>query len=180
MEPMTGEVVDEVLVTVMRAPRTYTREDIVEIHGHGGPVLLHRILGLLIEQGVRLAEPGEFTKRAFLSGRIDLTQAEAVMDLIQAKTRASGRAALTRLQGALGREIQDLRDRLSFLLAYIEAAIDFRKRTWSRFHPPEPDVGGGVWLMSSDSSTRRKKAVSCGMGWPRLLSDDRMSENQAS
>ena len=125
MESLTGEGVDEVLVTVMRAPRTYTREDIVEIHGHGGPVLLHRILGLLIEQGARLAEPGEFTKRAFLSGRIDLTQAEAVMDLIQAKTEASGRAALNRLKGALGREIQDLRDRLSFLLAYIEAAIDF-------------------------------------------------------
>jgi len=125
MEPLTGEVVDEVLVTVMRAPRTYTREDIVEINAHGGPLLLRRILGLLTDQGARMAEPGEFTQRAFLSGRIDLTQAEAVMDLISAKTEASGRAALNRLQGALGREIQEVRDRLSFLLAYIEAAIDF-------------------------------------------------------
>ncbi len=125
IEPLTGEVVDEVLVTVMRAPRTYTREDIVEINAHGGPLLLHRILGLLMDQGARMAEPGEFTKRAFLSGRIDLTQAEAVMDLISAKTEASGRAALNRLKGALGREIQEVRDRLSFLLAYIEAAIDF-------------------------------------------------------
>lgn len=125
IEPRTGEVVDEALVTVMRAPRTYTREDIVEINAHGGGLLLHRILGLLMGQGARMAEPGEFTKRAFLSGRIDLTQAEAVMDLISAKTEAGGRAALNRLKGALGREIQEVRDRLSFLLAYIEAAIDF-------------------------------------------------------
>ncbi len=125
IDPPSGRAIDEVLVTVMRSPRTYTREDVVEINAHGGPFLLDRILSLIIRQGARLAEPGEFTKRAFLNGRIDLTKAEAVMDLIQAKTEASYRAAMIRLEGALGREIHDLRDRLRGLLAIIEAQIDF-------------------------------------------------------
>ena len=125
LDPTTGERIDEVIVSVMRGPRSYTREDVVEINGHGGPVLLHRILELLIRHGARLAEPGEFTKRAFLNGRLDLTQAEAVMDLIRAKTDAGCRAAMKRLEGALGREVQSVRDALSALLANIEAAIDF-------------------------------------------------------
>ena len=125
VDPATQERIDEVLVGVMRGPRSYTREDVVEINGHGSPVLLHRILELLIHQGARLAEPGEFTQRAFLNGRFDLTQAEAVMDLIRAKTDAGCRAALKRLEGNLGREIRDLRETLSLLLASIEAAIDF-------------------------------------------------------
>jgi tRNA modification GTPase len=125
IHPATHERIDEVLIGVMHGPRSYTREDVVEINGHGGPVLLHRVLELLIHQGARLAEPGEFTKRAFLNGRFDLTQAEAVMDLIRAKTDVGCRAAMKRLEGGLGREIRDLREKLSLLLAYIEAAIDF-------------------------------------------------------
>jgi tRNA modification GTPase len=129
-DPETGEAVDEVLVSVMRSPKTFTREDTVEINAHGSPTVLYRILTLVLARGCRLAEPGEFTKRAFLNGRLDLTAAEAVMDLIQAKTDASSRAALRRLQGGLGREIRSLRDKLSDLLALAEANIDF----------PEEDV----------------------------------------
>ncbi|HXZ26104.1 MAG TPA: tRNA uridine-5-carboxymethylaminomethyl(34) synthesis GTPase MnmE, partial [Nitrospiria bacterium] len=94
LNPVTGEPIDEVLVTVMRAPRSYTREDTIEISGHGGPVVLARILELCLTAGARLAEPGEFTKRAFLNGRLDLTQAEAVMAMIQAESEAAHRIAL--------------------------------------------------------------------------------------
>ena len=113
------------MLAVLRAPRTYTRADTVEVYCHGGALLLHRILDLLIRQGARLAEPGEFTKWAYLNGRIDLTQAEAVMDLIRAKTEAGQRAALAQLDGALHRRIALLRDEAVRLLAEIEAGIDF-------------------------------------------------------
>jgi tRNA modification GTPase len=89
VDPASGQTVDEVLLLVMRAPRSYTREDVVEIHCHGGPLPLRRILALVLDAGARLAEPGEFTKRAFLNGRLDLSQAEAVIDVIRAKTDAS-------------------------------------------------------------------------------------------
>ena len=124
-DPVTGERLDEVLFAVMRAPRTYTRADTVEFYCHGGTLLLHRILDLLIRQGARLAEPGEFTKWAFLNGRIDLTQAEAVMDLIRAKTEAGQRAAMAQLEGGLHRQIVQLREEAVRLLAEIEAGIDF-------------------------------------------------------
>jgi tRNA modification GTPase len=137
----TGERLDEVLVSVMRAPRTYTREDTVEINAHGGPLLLHRILEALVEEGARMAEPGEFTQRAFLSGRIDLTQAEAVMDLIQAKTESSCRAALSRLEGALGKEIQEIRERLTNLLAFVEASIDFTEEDIQLLTPAQAAEG---------------------------------------
>ncbi|MBI3597318.1 MAG: tRNA uridine-5-carboxymethylaminomethyl(34) synthesis GTPase MnmE [Nitrospirae bacterium] len=120
-----GEHLDEVMLAVMRAPKTYTRLDTVEIYSHGGTFLLHRILDLLIRQGARLAEPGEFTKWAFLNGRIDLTQAEAVMDLIRSKTEAGHRAALAQLGGELHRRIAHLRESAVQLLAEIEAGIDF-------------------------------------------------------
>lgn len=124
-DPSTGEPLDEVMFAVMRAPRTYTRADTVEVYCHGGALLLHRILDLLIRQGARLADPGEFTQWAFLSGRIDLTQAEAVMDLIHAKTEAGQRAAMAQLEGALHRRIIHLREEAVRLLAEIEAGIDF-------------------------------------------------------
>ena len=98
-DPSTKEVLDEVMLAVLRAPRSYTREDTVEVYCHGGALVLHRILDLFLREGACLAEPGEFTKRAFLNGRIDLTQAEAVMDLIQAKTEAGHRAAMAQLGG---------------------------------------------------------------------------------
>lgn len=134
IDPATGQVIDESLVTVMRAPATYTREDIVEINCHGGMMPLTRTLALLIAAGARQAEPGEFTKRAFLSGRMDLAQAEAVMDLISSKTDVALRAASEQLQGGLSKEISDLRDRLLSLLASVEAGIDF----------PEEDIETGT------------------------------------
>jgi len=124
-DPSTGERLDEVMFSVMRAPRTYTRADTVEVYCHGGHVLLHRILALLVRQGARLAEPGEFTKWAFLNGRIDLTQAEGVMDLIHAKSEAGQRAATAQMGGDLYRRVERLRNEALQLLAEIEAGIDF-------------------------------------------------------
>jgi len=117
--------VDEVLVSVMRAPRTYTREDVVEINCHGGSVPLARTLRLALGAGVRLAEPGEFTKRAFLNGRIDLSQAEAVMDLIHARTAHAERLAMEQLRGALSERVHGLGDEILDLCAHVEAYIDF-------------------------------------------------------
>ncbi len=123
------EIIDEVLLTIMRGPRTYTREDVVEIHCHSGMGVLRRILELALVQGARLARPGEFTLRAFLSGRIDLTQAEAVLEVIQARTEAGLRVAAGHLEGRLGRSLQQARDSLLDLLAQMEAALDFPEDT---------------------------------------------------
>jgi tRNA modification GTPase len=109
----------------MCAPRTYTREDVVEIQGHGGPLLLQRILRLLLDRGARLANPGEFTLRAFLNGRLDLAQAESVMDLISARTEASQRLAMQQLQGRVSTQVQDARHAILGVIARIEASIDF-------------------------------------------------------
>ncbi len=118
-------VVDEVILTVMRAPRSYTKEDVVEINSHGGIVALRAVLDLVLENGARLAEPGEFTKRAFLNGRIDLTQAEAVLDAIRAKTDSALRLSVEQLGGVLSVEINKIRGLLVDALAIIEANIDF-------------------------------------------------------
>jgi tRNA modification GTPase len=120
-----GHAVDEVLVAVMRAPRTLTREDVVEITCHGGLLPAKMVLDTVLENGARLAMPGEFTKRAFLNGRIDLTQAEAVIDLIRARTDAALAAANEQLAGKLSRRINQLRDRMMLVLAHLEAHIDF-------------------------------------------------------
>jgi tRNA modification GTPase len=120
-----GHAVDEVLVAVMRAPRTLTREDVVEITCHGGLLPAKMVLDTVLENGARLAMPGEFTKRAFLNGRIDLTQAEAVIDLIRARTDAAVAAANEQLAGKLSRRINQLRDRMMLVLAHVEAHIDF-------------------------------------------------------
>jgi tRNA modification GTPase len=125
VDSKTGKTVDEVLVSFMRAPSTYTREDVVEINCHSGFAVLDRILDLVIRAGARLAEPGEFTRRAFLNGRIDLTQAEAVLDLIQSKTRRSLDLAGEHLRGGLQTIITELRGHLLDILAMLEAAIDF-------------------------------------------------------
>ena len=119
------QALDEVLVVVMRAPRSYTAEDVVEIHCHGGALVLQALCEMLMRRGARLAEPGEFTKRAFLNGRLDLTQAEAVLDTIRAKTSSSLKLAQEQLRGALSREITRMRDALIGMLAHVEAAIDF-------------------------------------------------------
>ncbi len=120
-----GRRIDDVLVAVMKAPRSYTREDVVEFHCHGGPLILRLGLEALLLSGARLAEPGEFTKRAFLNGRLDLAQAEAVMDLISARTEAGLRVALEHLRGALSEELGRLREGLVRLLVEVEAGIDF-------------------------------------------------------
>lgn len=118
-------VLDEVLVHLMRSPHSYTREDVVEINGHGGPGPLAAILELVLRCGARLAEPGEFTKRAFLNGRIDLVQAEAVIDRIRAQTRTSLRAATAAAQGRLSRAIHEIHEVLADALARVETAVDF-------------------------------------------------------
>ena len=125
IDPQNGHPVDEVLIVLMKSPKTYTREDIVEIHCHGGYFALQKVLELVLKNGARIALPGEFTKRAFLNGRIDLTQAEAVIDLIKAKTKTSLEIANQQLRGGLYGEMRDLKSRLIDYLALIEAHIDF-------------------------------------------------------
>lgn len=117
--------IDEVLAVVMRAPHSYTREDVVEIHCHGGQVVLRRILDLLLDQEIRLANPGEFTQRAFLNGRLDLAEAEAVIDLIQSRSEGSRRVALEQMQGRLSRAIHGFQDQVADLLALVETYVDF-------------------------------------------------------
>ena len=125
INPKKKEVIDEVLVSVMKAPNTYTREDIVEINCHGGAVPLRRILELLLKGGARLAEPGEFTQRAFLNGRMDLAQAEAVLDVVNALTIQSQKTAIKQLSGSLSKKIASIREKLIELTAFVEAYIDF-------------------------------------------------------
>jgi tRNA modification GTPase len=125
IDPKDGAPIDEVLIVLMKAPKTYTREDIVEIHCHGGYFILEKTLELTLAQGARMAQPGEFTKRAFLNGRIDLTQAEAVIDLIKAKTNESLEIAGQQLRGILYQEMASIREKLIEHLVLIEAHIDF-------------------------------------------------------
>lgn len=120
-----NETIDEVLVTIMKAPKTFTREDIVEINCHGGIATTKKVLELLLKQNIRLAEPGEFTKRAFINGRIDLTQAEAVMDLINVKSDAARQIAINNLKGKTTKKIKILREKISDILTNIEVNIDY-------------------------------------------------------
>jgi tRNA modification GTPase len=124
-EPKSNCMVDDVLLTIMRKPRSYTGEDVVEIHCHGGAFLSRKILGLALSQGARQAEPGEFTKRAFLNGKMDLSQAEAVLDLIRARTDKASELALTQARGELSKWVHGLREELLDILVQVEAAIDF-------------------------------------------------------
>ena len=128
--PDTQEILDETLVAFMRAPHTYTCEDAVEIQGHGGPLILQRIVRLVLVRGARMANPGEFTLRAFLNGRLDLAQAEAVMDLISSQTEVGQRLAMQQLRGRISEQVQHARHSLLGVIARIEASIDF----------PEEDV----------------------------------------
>src|SRR5262245_44902007 len=124
-EPKSEKILDQVLLTIMRKPRSYTGEDVVEVHCHGGVFVVRRILGLILAQGARHAQPGEFTKRAFLNGRLDLAQAEAVVDLIAARTERGADLALSQVKGEFSSWIADLREQLLDILAQVEAAIDF-------------------------------------------------------
>lgn len=126
-----GEVADEVLLVVFKSPHSYTGEDVAEIHGHGGMRSLRAVLELILRSGARMAEPGEFTKRAFLNGRMDLTQAEAVLDTIRAKTDLALKAAMRQLEGALSKAVHSIKDDLMKMAAHMEASLDF----------PEEDLG---------------------------------------
>lgn len=123
--PKTDEKIDEVMVTIMKAPKTYTREDIVEINTHGGVLVTNKVLQTILAAGARLAEPGEFTKRAFLNGRIDLSQAEAVMDVIRAKTDSAMHNAISQLDGNLSNLISEIRQEILQTLAQVEVNIDY-------------------------------------------------------
>lgn len=131
VDPESGEAIDEAILLVMRGPRSFTGEDVVEFQCHGGPVVLNRVLESVLACGARLAEPGEFTQRAFINGRLDLSQAEAVIDLIRSRGDAGRRAALEQLQGRLSHRVRSVRERLLRVLAHMEALIDF----------PEDEVG---------------------------------------
>ncbi|WP_181444685.1 tRNA uridine-5-carboxymethylaminomethyl(34) synthesis GTPase MnmE [Bacillus sp. 03113] len=125
IDPKTNEVAEEVMISVMKGPKTFTKEDVIEINCHGGIVSVNRVLQLLLTNGARLAEPGEFTKRAFLNGRIDLSQAEAVMDLIRAKTDRAMNMALSQMEGRLSKLIRRLRQEILETLAHVEVNIDY-------------------------------------------------------
>ncbi len=131
VDPVSGATLDEVLLVIMRAPNSYTREDLLEIQCHGGYLVVQRLLGLVLDQGARLAEPGEFTKRAFLNGRIDLVQAEAIIDVIRSKTDAALALAQHQREGLLSQRFVAARELLVHALALVEAHIDF----------PEEEVG---------------------------------------
>lgn len=118
------EVIDEVLVMLMRAPRSFTAEDTVEINCHGGVYAMRRVLDTVLRNGARPAEPGEFTKRAFLNGRIDLSQAESVIDVIQAKNEYALRSSLSQLKGSVNRKVRELREKILYQIAFIESALD--------------------------------------------------------
>lgn len=140
-DPESGELVDEVLAVLMKAPFTYTREDVAEIHCHAGIVSLERILSLVLSEGARVATRGEFTKRAFLNGRIDLAQAEAVIDLIKAKTEAGFQTAINQVEGKLSNSVLDIRNELVNLLAEIAVNIDY----------PDEDIEEVVYERLADS-----------------------------
>lgn len=119
-----NQILDEVMVSVMKAPNSYTKEDTVEINCHGGVVVINEILKLIIKNGARIAEPGEFTKRAFLNGRIDLTRAEAVMDTINAKNQYALQSSVRQLKGSVYRIVKEMRDKIIYEIAFIESALD--------------------------------------------------------
>ncbi|MCT4618126.1 MAG: tRNA uridine-5-carboxymethylaminomethyl(34) synthesis GTPase MnmE [Marinisporobacter sp.] len=149
IDPHTEKIIDEVLVTYMKAPFTYTAEEVVEINCHGGIVPVRKILGLVLKNGARMAERGEFTKRAFLNGRIDLSQAEAVMDLISAKTEKSFDVAFGQLEGSLSNEVKAIRHDLLEIMAHITVNIDF----------PDEDIEEITYTELLESSNKIQKDI---------------------
>lgn len=139
VDPFSGQAIDEVLLTKMHKPHTFTKEDVIEINCHGGTVVMMQILELVIKKGARPAEPGEFTKRAFLNGRLDLSQAEAVIDLINAKTAEGSKAAVAQLEGKLSEKISASRKKLIGLIAHIEVTVDYPE------HDIEETTGKAVY-----------------------------------
>lgn len=156
-DPRENTPVDEALVVVMRAPRTYTREDVVEIHCHGGALAVRRVLELAVAEGVRLAEPGEFTRRAFLNGRIDLVQAEAVADIVEAKSETALRFAQRQLDGSLSGEIRSVQEGLRQMVMEVEAWLDFPEEDL-----PEPDFARMREQVGRKTVTLRELAATYG------------------
>ncbi len=150
-DPVSGEFIDECLLSVMRAPHTYTREDVVEINCHGGYAVLRKILSVLFDLGIRPAEPGEFTKRAFLNGRIDLSKAEAVMDIINAKTQSGRKTAAEQLSGRLYREIGAIREQLKLCLAEIEVALDYPE------YEMDEETSGSAMILLKETREKLKR-----------------------
>ena len=141
------DVVDEVLVMIMRGPHTYTGEDTVEIDCHGGVYAMKKVLETVLKNGAVIAEPGEFTKRAFLNGRLDLSQAEAVMDVIQAKNSMALKSSVEQLKGSVQRAVKEIRSRLLYQIAYIESALDDPEHydlTGKTIHPFCTHEGSGL------------------------------------
>ncbi len=168
VDPASGETLDEVLAAFMRAPRTYTREDVVELQAHGGPLVLKRILAAALAAGARAAGPGELTLRAFLNGRLDLAQAEAVQALITSQTDAGRRLALRQLGGDLSARIQPARDAATGALVRIEASIDFPE---DEVPPPDPAelaalIGRGA-RRGGAAAGRRRPGASAARGAAR-------------
>jgi tRNA modification GTPase len=147
VDPVSGQVIDEVLLSFMKAPSTYTREDVVEINSHSGYLLLQRILEVVLQQGARIAQPGEFTFRSFINGRIDLTQAEAIVDLINSKSERGLLLASQQIKGAFREEIGKLRQAVLGLLAQVEVAIDF------------PDEEEGVFAVEKSETFIRNALI---------------------
>ncbi|WP_408955305.1 tRNA uridine-5-carboxymethylaminomethyl(34) synthesis GTPase MnmE [Natroniella sp. ANB-PHB2] len=137
VDPRSQQVVDEVITLVMKAPKTYTTEDIVEIDCHGGSIVVQKILDVVLHMGARLADPGEFTKRAFLNGRIDLAQAEAIIDLIRSQTEVGLEVAIDQLEGGLSKKVNQIREDIISLLAHLEATIDFPEDEIEDFNPEQ-------------------------------------------
>ncbi|MGH7927348.1 MAG: tRNA uridine-5-carboxymethylaminomethyl(34) synthesis GTPase MnmE, partial [Candidatus Binatia bacterium] len=163
-DPNSLAVIDEVLFAIMRKPRSYTGEDVVEVYCHGGAFVVRRVLALVLSQGVRHAEPGEFTKRAFLNGRIDLAQAEAVLDIIRARTEKGVELAVNQASGELSHWVRELREDLLDILAQVEAAIDFPEEEIELLHHSE--LIGKV-----DALRFRINELIATYDWGRLLRD---------
>jgi tRNA modification GTPase len=160
-DPRTGALVDEALAVLMRRPKSYTGEDVVEFHCHGGQLVTRRVLELALARGARQAEPGEFTQRAFLNGRVDLAQAEAVLDLTQARTETGMRLALEQMHGGLSQWVATLREELLDILAEVEAAIDFSEEEIE--HVPQRKL-----LAQIDALKDRIAGIVASYEWGRL------------
>lgn len=152
IDPESKEVVEEVMVSVLRAPKTFTREDIIEINCHGGILTINRVLELTMTYGARMAEPGEFTKRAFLNGRIDLSQAEAVMDFIRSKTDRASKVAMNQIEGRLSDLIKKQRQSILEILAQVEVNIDY---------PEYDDVEDATTEFLLEQSKEIKQEINC-------------------
>ncbi len=145
-----GETVDEVLVMIMQGPKSYTAEDTVEINCHGGILAMRKVLETVIKNGARTAEPGEFTKRAFLNGRIDLSQAEAVMDVIEAQNEYALKSSMKQLKGAVQKKIRELREAILYEIAYIESALDDPEHISLEGYPAELEAKNESWIQKME------------------------------